>query len=67
MRNRYKERKIDLPEEWIEAYREYAAQYPQGDRVFAWSPRRLEYLLEEIGQEAGLQATCLWTADGPVH
>ncbi|MDD5370480.1 MAG: site-specific integrase [Anaerolineaceae bacterium] len=66
LRNRYKERKIDLSDEWIEVYREYAAQYPQGDRVFAWSPRRLEYLLEEIGQEAGLKKhlsfdMCRWT------
>ena len=66
MRNRYKERKIDLPPEWVEVYREYAAQYPQGDRVFDWSPRRLEYLLEDISKEAGLSKhlsfdMCRWT------
>lgn len=66
LRNRYKERKIDLPAEWIAAYQEYAAQYPLGERIFAWSPRRLEYLLEDIGQEAGLKKhlsfdMCRWT------
>ena len=34
--------------------------------VFAWSPRRLEYLLEDIGAEAGLTKhlsfdMCRWT------
>ncbi len=66
MRNRYKERKIDLPPEWIEVYKEYAGEYPQGDRVFDWSPRRLEYLLEDIGQDAGINKhlsfdMCRWT------
>jgi len=66
LRNRYKERKIELPVEWIEAYQEYCAQYPLTDRVFPWSPRRLEYLLEDLGQEAGLTKhlsfdMCRWT------
>lgn len=65
-RNRYKERKIALPDEWIEAYHEYCQQYPVSDRLFPWSPRRLEYLLEDIGEEAGLDKhlsfdMCRWT------
>ncbi len=65
-RNRYKERKIALSADWVAAYREYAAQYPQADQVFPWSQRRLEYLLEEIGQESGLTKhlsfdMCRWT------
>jgi len=52
--NRYKERKIDLPEDWIPAYDEYVAQYKPVDQLFPWSPRRLEYLLEDIGEEAAL-------------
>ncbi len=52
--NRYKERKLPLPEEWIPAYQEYCAQYQPVDRLFPWSPRRLEYLLEEVGMAAGL-------------
>ncbi len=65
--NRFKERKILIPEIWIEAYHEYASQYDLGDRLFPWSPRRLEYLLEDIGQEAGLTKhlsfdMCRWTS-----
>jgi integrase/recombinase XerD len=64
--NRYKERKISLSDDWITAYREYESQYKPTDRVFPWSPRRLEYLLEDIGKEAGLSKhlsfdMCRWT------
>jgi site-specific recombinase XerD len=64
--NRYKERKLALPEDWIPAYEEYVAQYSPTDRLFPWSPRRLEYLLEDIGKEAGLPKhlsfdMCRWT------
>jgi len=63
---RYKERKIDLQEDWIAAYKEYLVQYKLVDQVFAWSPRRLEYLLEDIGTEASLTKhlsfdMCRWT------
>lgn len=63
---RYKERKIPLSESWIEAYHEYTAQYEPTDRLFPWSPRRLEYLLEDISNEANLEkhisfAMCRWT------
>jgi integrase/recombinase XerD len=66
-RNRYKERKIELTPEWVDVYAEYASQYRPGDRVFAWSPRRLEYLLEDLGKQAGLKKhlsfdMCRWTA-----
>jgi integrase/recombinase XerD len=64
--NRYKERKLLLPDDWIPAYKEYLAQYQPVDQVFPWSPRRLEYLLEDIGEEAGLTKhlsfdMCRWT------
>jgi site-specific recombinase XerD len=64
--NRYKERKIELADDWVSAYQEYLAQYKPIDQVFAWSPRRLEYLLEDIGEEAGLSKhlsfdMCRWT------
>jgi len=64
--NRYKERKLPLPEDWVPAYEEYLAQYQPVDRLFPWSPRRLEYLLEDIGKEAGLNKhlsfdMCRWT------
>jgi integrase/recombinase XerD len=64
--NRYKERKLTLPEEWIPIYQEYLAQYKPVDQLFPWSPRRLEYLLEDIGEDAGLDKhlsfdMCRWT------
>ncbi|HET7143624.1 MAG TPA: tyrosine-type recombinase/integrase, partial [Anaerolineales bacterium] len=64
--NRYKERKIELVEDWITAYQEYLIQYRPVDQLFAWSPRRLEYLLEDIGAEAGITKhlsfdMCRWT------
>jgi site-specific recombinase XerD len=64
--NRYKERKVGLSEAWVEALEEYKAQYAPQDRLFAWSQRRLEYLLEDLGVEAGLSKhvsfdMCRWT------
>lgn len=64
--NRYKERKLELPEDWPTVYNEYLEQYQPVDQLFPWSPRRLEYLLEDIGQEAGLKKhlsfdMCRWT------
>ena len=64
--HRYKERKIDLPPDWVQAYQEYEAQYPLTDRLFPWSPRRLEYLLEDLSDESGLDKhlsfdMCRWT------
>ena len=63
---RYKERKIDITEEWLEAYQEYAVQYDLSEKLFPWSQRRLEYLLEDIGEEIGLEdqlsfLMCRWT------
>jgi site-specific recombinase XerD len=51
---RYKERKITISQEWLEAYQEYILQYEIKDKLFPWSPRRLEYLLEEIGNGIGM-------------
>ncbi len=64
--NRYKERKIPLPESWIAAYQEYQSQYTLGERLFPWSQRRLEYILEDLSLEAGLEKhvsfdMCRWT------
>ena len=64
--NRYKERKLPLSEDWLPAYKEYLTQYQPVDQLFPWSPRRLEYLLEDIGEEAGLDKhlsfdMCRWT------
>jgi len=63
---RYKERKIPLPEQWVEAYHEYQMQFTLDNRLFPWSPRRLEYLLEDLSEGAGLTKhlsfdMCRWT------
>jgi site-specific recombinase XerD len=66
-RKRYKERKLPLSDEWLEAYRAYLAKYRPDERLFPWSARRLEYLLEDIGKDARLDKhlsfdMCRWTA-----
>lgn len=65
-RQRFKERKIALSRDWVKAFGRYLAQYAPSDRVFPWSPRRLEYLLEDIGARAKLGKhlsfdMCRWT------
>lgn len=65
--NRYKERKLLLTKDWVKAFKEYAAQYNPTDQLFPWSPRRLEYLLEDISAEAGVEKhisfdMCRWTS-----
>ena len=67
VRKRYKERKLPLTKSWISAYREYMRQYQPKERLFPWSPRRLEYLLEDIGEAANLDKhlsfdMCRWTS-----
>jgi integrase/recombinase XerD len=64
--NRFKERKIALSAGWVEAYKEYQQQYRLVDKLFPWSPRRLEYILEDLGEAAGLSKhvsfdMCRWT------
>lgn len=64
--SRYKERKIQLSSDWVAAYQEYLLQYNPAEHIFPWSPRRLEYLLEDLGNAAGLDKhlsfdMCRWT------
>lgn len=66
-RYRYKERKVPVSAEWVQAYQEYASVYNIQDTVFPWSQRRLEYLLEDIGNAAELDKhlsfdMCRWTS-----
>jgi site-specific recombinase XerD len=67
VRKRYKERKLPLTDTWVEAFHQYQRQYEPENELFPWSPRRLEYLLEEIGEAAGLEKhlsfdMCRWSA-----
>lgn len=64
--NRYKERKLKLSQEWIAAYQEYRLHHNLDDRLFPWSARMLEYILEDLGKDAGITkrvsfSMCRWT------
>ena len=65
-RHRYKERKLRLDPAWIPGYKAYLAEYEPKDKLFPWSPRRLEYLLQDLSAAAGLTKRisfdmCRWT------
>ena len=65
-RSRYKERKIALSSEWMQVLDEYVRQYQPKERLFPWSPRRLEYILEDLSLAAGIEKhlsfdMCRWT------
>lgn len=66
-KDRNKERKIIISDDWIHALKEFLNQNPDQEVLFPWSPRRLEYLLEDIGNAAGLTkhlsfSMCRWTS-----
>jgi integrase/recombinase XerD len=67
VRKRYRERKLILDPDWIPAYREYLAQFSPRELLFPYSPRRLEYMLEDVGKAAKLDKhlsfnMCRWTS-----
>jgi integrase/recombinase XerD len=67
VRKRYRERKLILDPDWIPAYREYLTRFSPRELLFPYSPRRLEYMLEDIGDAAGLDKhlsfnMCRWTS-----
>ncbi len=53
-KNRYKERKISIPEDWVAAYHQYRNAHDLQDQLFPWSARMLEYVLEDLGDDAGM-------------
>lgn len=64
--NEYKERKLIMDEEWTDIFQSYCAQYKPNDTLFPWSPRRLEYVLEDIAKDANIEKhisfdMCRWT------
>ncbi len=66
-RYRYKERKLPLSADWVASFNEYAAQYEPQERLFPWTARRLEYILEDITTAAGFEKRisfdmCRWTS-----
>ncbi|NLN69531.1 MAG: site-specific integrase [Chloroflexi bacterium] len=66
-RYRYKERKLPLSPDWVETFTEYEMQYKPQERLFPWTARRLEYILEDITEAAGFEKRisfdmCRWTS-----
>ena len=66
-RYRYKERKLPLSPEWVASFNEYVEQYEPEERLFPWTSRRMEYILEDITAEAGFEKRisfdmCRWTS-----
>jgi len=66
-RDRNKERKITLSESFSEVYIAYLDAYQPDEKVFPWSPRRLEYILEDISDAAKLEkhlsfSMCRWNS-----
>ena len=50
----------------MSVFHEYKSQYNLSDPLFPWSQRRLEYLLEDLSEEASLDKhlsfdMCRWT------
>lgn len=66
-RYRYKERKLPISADWVAAFNEYVQQYQPQERLFPWTARRLEYILEDITEAAGFEKRisfdmCRWTS-----
>lgn len=66
-RYRYKERKIPVSKDWVDSFNEYVSQYEPEERLFPWTARRLEYILEDITEAAGFDKRisfdmCRWTS-----
>lgn len=66
-KDRNKERKIPVSVEWVTAYQEYLNEYQPEEEIFPWSPRRLEYILEDISKAANLSkhisfSMCRWNS-----
>ena len=66
-RYRYKERKIPVSKDWVDAFNEYVSQYEPEERLFPWTARRLEYILEDITEAAEFDKRisfdmCRWTS-----
>lgn len=53
-RLRYKERRLPLDSEWLDVLDEYLTQYNPPDTIFTCTPRNLEYVLRDVGEDAGL-------------
>ncbi len=53
-KKRYKERKMSLDPGWITLLDRYIEEYKPSDTLFTCTARNLEYILTDIGEQAGL-------------
>jgi integrase/recombinase XerD len=49
-----KERRLTLPKDFAETFAAYRTQYRPQAKLFECTPRHMEYILDEIAQEAGI-------------
>ncbi|MGC8838239.1 MAG: tyrosine-type recombinase/integrase, partial [Anaerolineae bacterium] len=66
-RQQHKERRLALPASLVPAIREYLARYQPREFLFPWTARNLEYVLRDLGRQAGIQGSVSfdrlrWTA-----
>ncbi|MEL7433670.1 MAG: tyrosine-type recombinase/integrase [Chloroflexota bacterium] len=54
LRNVYKERRIDLDDDFVPLLDAYIEQYKPDDTLFDCTTRNLEYILTALGEEAGV-------------
>lgn len=66
-RQQHKERRLALPASLVPAIHQYLAQYQPQEFLFPWTARNLEYVLRDLGRQAGIQGSVSfdrlrWTA-----
>lgn len=52
---RYKERKLAIDPNWLNVLEQYLSEYDIKNELFTCTPRNLEYVLRDVGDEAGLE------------
>lgn len=53
--NPYKERRLALPAEFTSAFEDYLKRYQIDDKLFPFTERNLNYILESLAQRAGVK------------
>jgi site-specific recombinase XerD len=54
-RLRTKERRLAIEPSWLDLLDEYVEQYAIKEQIFTCTPRNLEYILRDVGDDAGLE------------
>lgn len=66
-RHQHKERRLGLPTSLVPAIHQYLAHYQPREFLFPWTARNLEYVLRDLGRQAGIHGSVSfdrlrWTA-----